>query len=353
MSYGVAGVEIKAAFKKAATWDTALACGAGNGILILPSSLKKDAPVDVDDSLGTFFSKDGNLGAIKAEGNIPAYLRYDSLDVLLAFFMGVAGAPAKQGTTTAYAYTYKWLTAVDGFFGTFAKYMKNYIEEHPSIKVSGITIKGEVGKPLQVIFDVISINKVVDSTVNTLVTFANVTYSEQANRVLFSQGVCRMNAQSEIALAVGDKIYPSSFELTAKRKLKGEYTGEYEFKSGGNVQEMIDEPTNDGQPEIKLKLSFPRHVGTSYLTILGGDTRQKMDMTFTGGLIATPYYRTFMLQFPHLQLINDDPADEAGIIKEPLEFTVHGAVTAPLGMTDITDPFWITGINQLATNPLA
>jgi hypothetical protein len=78
-----------------------------------------------------------------------------------------------------------------------------------------------------------------------------------------------------------------------------------------------------------------------------------MDMTFTGGLIASTYYRTFKLQFPHLQLMNDDPADEAGVIKEPLEFTVHGAVAAPTGMTGITDPFWITGINQRSTDPLA
>ncbi len=353
MAYGVAGVELKAAFKKAAAWGTAVACGAGNGIMVLPTAIKKDMSVEVDDSVGTFFSKDGNLGTIKVEGTIPAYVRYDSLDVLLAMFMGVAGAPVQQGATIAYSYTYKWKADTDGFFGTFAKYMKNYIEEHPSMKIAGITIKGEVGKPIQVIFDVISDNKIINSTTNTLATFANVTYSEQANRALYSQGIFRMNTQSGAALADGDKVYPASFELTAKRKLKGEYTGGYKYTSGSNVQELIDEPTNDGPPEIRLKLTFPRHTGTTYLAILGGDTRQKMDITFTGGLIASTYYRKFMLQFPHLQLMNDDPADEAGIIKEPLEFVVHGAVAAPTGMTGITDPFWITGINQRTTDPLA
>ena len=349
---GVAGVEVKAAFKKAATWNTAVACGANDGILILPSTLKKDNTVDVDDSEGTFFAKDGDLGAIKVEGDLSMYLRYDSLDVMIAQAMGIAGVPTIQGATTAYAYTYKPSSNTDGKFGTLAKYMKNYIEEHTSAKVAGFAIKGEFGKALTITFKLICINKVADSTVNTTTTFNNVTFSEVANRVRFAQGVFRMNAASGAALAVGDRIYPSSFEFSFQRKLAGVY-GQYKYTSGNNTQDLIDEPTNDGPPELSLKLEFPRHTSSTYLTILGGDTRQKMDITFTGGLIASTYYRTFTLQFPHLQLINDDPADAAGIIKEPLEFKVHGCNTAPMGMTGITDPFWISGINQRATDPLA
>ena len=138
---GVAGVEVKGAFKKASSWNSAVAAGANDGILILPSSIKKDAPVDVDDSLGTYHSKDGLLGPIKVEGDMPMYLRYDGLDVLLAMFMGIAGSPTQQGATSAYSFTYKWNNALDGFFGTFVKHMKNYIEEHPSMKIARITIK--------------------------------------------------------------------------------------------------------------------------------------------------------------------------------------------------------------------
>ncbi len=349
---GLSGAEIKAALKKAATWGTAVAAGAGDGILILPSSFKKDVGAEVDDSMGTYFAKDGLLGAIKVEGDLPAYLRYDSLDVLIAQVMGTAGAPTQQGSTTAYAYTYKPATNVDGKFSTFAKHMKAYIEEHSSLKVIGFTIKGEVGKALQITFKTISINKVVDSTTNTTTTFNNVTFTEVANRVMYSHGVIRMNAASGAALAAGDKIYPSSFEFSFQRKLKGEHTGQYRYTSGSNSQDLIDEPCNDGAPEITLKLEFARHTSTTYLAVLGGDTRQKLDMTFTGATISGAYARQFMLQFPHLQLINDDPADAEGNIKEPLEFRVYGAATAPTGMTGITDPFWVTGINQRSTDPL-
>lgn len=349
---GVAGVEEKAAFKKASAWGTAVACGANNGILILPRSIKKSANVDVDNSLGNFYAKDGDLGPIAVEGVLPAYLRYDSLDALIAEFMGIAGAPTQQGGTTAYAFLYRFDTDTDGYFGTLVANMKNYIEEHPSAKIAGMSIKGEVGKPVEISFDVTSINKVYDSVVNTLVTFNNVTYFETSNRVKFSQGVFRMNDASGGALGAGNAIYPSAFEFSAKRKLKGEYDGQYKFTSGSNVQDLIDEPQNDGAPEITLKLDFPRHTAVTYLSALGADTRKKLDMTFTGGLIASSYYRQFKIEFPHLQLKNDDPADAEGIIKEQLEFNCYGATAAPTGMT-YTEPFCISGINRLSTNPLA
>ena len=352
MAYGVSGTEIKAAFKKAATWGTAVACGAGDGILIQPTSIKKDASPDVDDSLGAFFPKDGLLGAIKVEGEIPCYLRYDSLDVLIALAMGTAGAPVRQAATSAYAFTYKPATGTDGLFGTFAEHMKNFIQENQSVKVTGFTIKGEVGKALTITFKVVAINEIIDSTINTTTTFNSVTFTETANRVKFSEGIFRMSTQSGAALGSGDKIYPSSFEFSFQRKLKGEY-GQYRYTNGANSQDLIDEPTNDGMPEISLKLEFPRLTGTTNLAILGADTRQKMDIAFTGGLIASTYYRGFTLQFPHLQLINDSPADAAGIIKEPLEFRVYGCAAPPLGMGGIYDPFWVTGTNQRTTDPLA
>lgn len=355
MPYGVAGIEKKIAVKKAATWGTAVACGAGDGVLYIPQGgIKKSAGFLLDDSAGLVYPKDGNLGGISAAGPLPFYLRYDSLDLLIAMFMGTAGAPTQQGGSAAYAYSYVFADNIDGKFVTIAEHMKNFIFEHPTAKVVGITLKGERGKALEITFDVISINKVSDSSVNTTTTFNNVTFTEVANRVLFSQGVIRMNAQSGGALASPtDVIKPTSFELSCKRNLKGEFTGSNVYTSGSNSQDLIDEPVYDGQPEFSLKLTFPRLSATTYLSILNGDTRQKMDMTFTGGLIASTYYRTFKIEFPHLQLKNDDPADEKGAIKEPLEFTCHGASSAPTGMTGITQPLKISGINQRTTDPLA
>lgn len=351
MPLGVGGRDLKLALKKATAWNTAVACGVGSGMLFLPSSFKRDADIDVDDSLGTFFSQGGTPGAIKMEGDLPAYLRYDGMDVLLAMFMGIAGAPTQQAATTAYKNVYKFKTDLDGLFVTIAKMMKNYVQEVPTAKIVGLTIKGERGKALQVVAKVIGTNVVTDSTTNTVATYASVTIGEVQNRVNFAQGVFRMNNQSGAALGVGDKIYPTSFELSAQRKASGAYTGQY-VTSGANPQDLIDEPVNDGPPEVTLKLTFARHTAPTYMQDLAADVRKKMDIVFTGGLIASTYYRTFQLEFPHLQLKNVDPVDEQGQIKEPLEFVVHAASAAPTGMT-LTDPFWITVINQRATDPLA
>lgn len=348
---GVAGVELKYALKKGATWGTAVACGANDGLLLLPSGISRSADIEVDDSQGLMWSQDGTPGAVKVEGDLPGYLRFDGCDLLLALFMGTAGAPVQQAATAAYAYTYDLADHVDGLFATFARHMKNYVDAVPSAKIAALTIKGDRGKPLQLIAQVIGDNLVQDG-VNDATSFLNVTIAETANRVHFAQGVFRINDQGGAALGSGDVCNPSSFELTAKRQLAGVYNGQ-NVTGGSSPQDLIDEPTTDGMPEVSFKLQFPRHTAKTRLTDLGSDTRKKMDITFTGGLIASTYYRTFKLEFPHLQMRSVDIVDEQGIIKEPVEFICHGASVAPTGMTGIIKPVRISGINQRATDPLA
>lgn len=645
------GSEIKAAFKKATLWNVPGMAAANDGVLVLPSGMRKDITHNLDESLGLYFSKDGIAAPIKVEGDISGYLRYDGLDILLAMYMGTAGTPTQQGGTAAYAYTYKVNTSLDGLFGTYVKNMKNYVEEYPGVKISGVTIKGETGKTLQATFDAIASDKlavnnpnlvaatvgigagalnafycplnkriyvsnstdgtvsvinpetntseatinslpnaagiaycptneklyigsgaantvtvinpvnnsvvtsisitaqpksvvycpsndriyaaksatpygiaVIDPNINTVETtiaqagtpstldmvycpsnvriytanntdgtvsvinpatntivatitvgagargidycpmrnnriyvanfndstvsvinpannlvlstisdianpysikycpgnglvyvgrgtsvteakwidpitnavnsrsiatgaasrfmeycahtnriyipsntdstvtviipeansvasFASVTFFEEQNRIRYSEGVFRINTQGGSALGDIDKIYPASFELVSKRKVKGEYDGKYKTYYP-NVQDLIDEPANDGIMETTLKLTFPRHTSSTFLAALQADTRYKADMTFTGAVIEGAYYRQFKVQFPHLQLKNVDIADAQGNIKEPLEFIVHGATAAPTGMSGLTDPFWISGINRRTTNPL-
>lgn len=353
------GVIQRLAARKAAAWATALAVGAGHEVSFLSGQAKRSASVEVDNSRGLAFSKDGTPGPVAVAPSYNHNLRYEGLDLFIACLMGIAGAPAQQGATIAYKNIYKWNTDVYGIFATIAKLMGGtgtYVEEVPSAKISGITISGEVGaKPLQIAIETIGINKETGSAVNTLATFASVTMPSGAdvNPVMFSHLVFRMNDQSGAALASPtDVINPSKFTLSLKRKLKGEYTGAYRT-TGTNIQDLIDEPTNDGFPELKLTLEFPTHTAATYLTALGSDTRKKIDITATGALIATPYSYQHLWQFPHLQLITADPTDDNGRIKQPLEFLIHGASAAPTGMTGITDPLWWTVINKRTTDPLA
>ena len=349
---GLAGMEIRAAMRKSFAWGTAVKCGAGDGILILPSVIWQEMIGEVDDLAGSYYPKNCDLGAVKVNGDISMYLRYDRCDLPLALAMGTAGMRVRQGTGGAYSCVYRPATDTDGLFATFAQHMKSYILEVPSLKITGFTIRGEAGKALVLTLSVTGIDRVHDSVENTMTSFADVTHTETVNRVRFSQGIFRMNAAWAEPLTSAHRVFPSSFEFSFQRKLRGEFTGGYLSTSGGASRDLIDEPTNDGPPSINLKLGFPRHTSETYLAILGGDVRQKMDITFTGAPIGGRCDRTFILSFPHLQLINDNPADEEGIIKEPLEFMVLAPETPPPGMREMTDPFQVAATNQRPTDPL-
>jgi hypothetical protein len=342
-------MELKAAVKKAATWGTALACGANNGVLILPFGLKKTRGALVDDSLGNYFAKEQSLGETKVEGTLPMYLRYDGIDLLIALAMGATGgAPVQQGATSAYAQKFTLANSPDGLFATLAVHNGVNIDEYTSVKATGFALKGEVGKPLQITFDLAAIDRITNSPVNTTATFAGVTHFETANRVLMSQGVFRMNAQGGAALADGDKIYPGSFELTFKRKMRGVY-------GAGSSSDRIDEPTNDGEPEVKLKLEFPRYTSTQkgWFEDWDAGSNKKMDIVFTGAQIQSPYNRSFKLSFPNLAIAGAELPIEKGILKAPLEFNCLACDSAPSGMTGVTLPFQADVVNRQSANVLA
>lgn len=340
------GVEIRAAAKKATTWGTPVACGAADGVLLTMDTLKKTIENHPDGSLGQPFVKQRDQGEIKTGGAMNAFLRYDGLDLLLALVMGTTeGAPTQQGATAAYAQTFTLKDALDGLFGTIAINKGVNVFEYPSAKIMGFTLKGEMGKPVGIDFDVVADNEDPASATNDLTSFANVTIFEPEHRVLMSQAVFRMNDESGDAIDDGDKVYPSSFELSFKRKLKGDYV-----VGGAN---KINEPLTEDTPEVKLKLTFPRYSATTYLSDLGADTRKKLDIVFTGKLIEDTYYRTFNLQFPHLALLNAEAATSRGIVEHPLEFDCLATDTAPTGMAGITKPFQLDVTNRQTADVLA
>lgn len=338
------GMESQSAIKKASSWGAAALCGAGDGILIKGHGLKRSAELFIPDELGLSIPNDAVSGAVKCEGDISAYLRYDSLDLLIALAMGaVAGDPAQQGETSAYAQTFEIADSLDGLFATFC-FMNNVnIDEYTSLKITGFTLKGEVGKPVEITFSSIAIDRATGSVINTLTTFDDVTFPEAANRVLFSQGVFRLNAKDGSALGGGDAINPSGLELSFKRKLEGA-----NFVGGANT---IDEPGNAGPAEIRLKLDFPRYASKTHFTDWAAGTAKKMDITFTGAVIEAPYARTLRIELPDLRYVEADMPVEPGILKHSVEFAAIGTEEAPAGMTSVK-PFRISVVNKQSVNVL-
>ena len=349
MGTPITGRETLIGLKKASAWRTPVACGANDGILILSETLKQTREHLQDDSAGLAFVQRTDPGKINAAGDITSYLRYEGLDVALALAMGQAGAPTQQGVTAAYANAYKLTTNPAGLFATLALLKKSdIVHEFPSAKLHGFRISGEMNAPLQITFSALANLLELASATNTAATMANVTYPDKGNRVIFnSSATFKINDESGIALADGNKVYPSSFEFAFNRPMEGDLTA-------GN--EDIDEPVGTGFPEITLTLNFPRYNDANHQFFTDWDayTRKKMEIYFKGVLIADTYYYEFKMSFPNLKIADPDAAISGpGKIPASIPFTCLGTDTAPAGMTGITQPFQINVQNKRTTDPLA
>jgi hypothetical protein len=343
------GLEIYAAFKKLAAWGTALACGAGDGVLILPHSLTMDRPNRLDDSQGVIFPTYADQGLVAVTGDVPLYMRYDGIDLLIALAMGASGgAPSQQGGTAAYTQSFTLADNLDGLFAVLAIQNNINIDEFTSVKIKGFTISGDIGEgPLKITLHCIGDTRNPDSAINTSVTFANVTVGESQNRILMHQSVFRINDQDGAGLASpGDVITPSSFELAYDRPMSGVY-------ASGTDKNAIDEPTGEALPTVKLTLTIPRYTTKDYFVDWLAETNKKADIVFTGGQIEAPYDREFTLQFPNLAYMKPEVPQAAGILQHVLEFDCLGALAAPTGMSGITKPFQVNVQNQRTTDVLA
>lgn len=340
---GLSGTELFSAIRHATTWDTPVVCGAGDGLYSKATSLREEAPIDIDDSAGLYHSADGVPGLMTLGGDIPCTLRYQGLELMLWLMAGagqvVVGYP--PGASTCLFAPYR---NTDAHFATLIRYMKNYVYEVPSLKVTGFTLTGQAGKTVQITFHTQGgrINRNTVAGANTLATAANITMPLDNTTglpfrpVRFSEGKFQLNDRFAPALSSTDLVYPSAFEFVYKRNLVGVATNR-----------TIDEPTNNNRPECTLKLTFPRLTSVTRLTDLAADTRKKGALVFQ---TATTSVWTFLIMMPHLQYSKVPVTDSQGIIQEPVEFICHASDDTVPGMGS-TAPFFIQQTNQVTTAP--
>jgi hypothetical protein len=349
---GMTGEEIVYALKKAATWGTSIAAAAGDGVLGLPWAADPANPTVLDDSLGIFFATSSTPGQTKLDATFNSYARYNDevlLSFLAAWFGTTGGVPTTHtGGTLSKDHILKINKSLDGIFFTLcAKLGTGFVEEIPSWKPAKLVITMESGKPITFAFTGPGIDLVADSAVNTLTTFNSVTILETANRCYFGQSAVWMNNASDIALTSTNKVGPSKIVLTLERKMNGVY-GSYVDSGAG--RDLIDEPTNDGQPTGTLELTFPRLKDNTGRLLIKNETPQKCSITLTGPIIegAIPYTMTFTL--PNLNPSKNVNPHKHGIIVNTRTYDVLGATSAPAGMTGQTDPIWCALTNKITTD---
>jgi hypothetical protein len=338
MGTPIIGMETIVGLKKAATWHTAVACGAGDGLLILNETLSQTIEELLDESCGVSFIRRTEQGKRDASGALEAYLRYEGLDVALALIMGTAGTPSQQGSTTAYTNSYVMADNIWGKFATIAMLKQSdKVHEYRSAKPHGFTISGEMNTATKIALNVLADELELASSTNTSATLQNVTYPDEANRVIFnSDATFKINDEDGAALADGDKVYPSGFELAFDRPMESDWVA---GASG------ISEPAVNAFPTATLTLKFPRYDADNHTFFTNWDafTRKKMEIYFKGALIEDTYYYEFKVSMPNLVCTNGEAA---------IGFRLLSTDTAPTGMTGITKPFQIDVQNTRTTDPL-
>ncbi|HDR67993.1 MAG TPA: hypothetical protein ENN61_02960, partial [Bacteroidaceae bacterium] len=275
---------------KAAEWGTALPVGAGAGVLIEDDGglggARKQAYLPAKEA-DTPLVMEGDLGPIDPVEFSPAFtMRYDpgALGTLIALLFGTAGAPAQQGSTAAYKHTLQWADAISGLFATFVVERPGKIWEVASAKVQGLELsigdgllKGAINLKGNTIID--------NSAVNTSTQVDALTYKDRGNRIKFTQGAIKMNAQTGGDVASETALEVNEISVSYQRPTDG-------LHAAGAA--TIIEPNENDQGNITIKLGFPRMntVNANFLASFIDRTEQKVLVTFEGAVIADPYKYT-------------------------------------------------------------
>jgi hypothetical protein len=355
----ITGRETTVAFKKGAAWRTAVAAGAGDGILITSESVFSSHKVEKlpDKALGKAFPVTEYKGRETVAGKLESFLRYQGLDTLIAMVIGEAGAPSSlPGSTLGFEHIMQIQKHNRGLYGTLAAIMSSAeVMEVPSLKPTGFTIKAEMGMLATISLDAIGNVKTktgdtLPAPVNTIATMANVTVPADAvtnGIVLDPNCYVRLNGQADPALSSTYDIPVASLELALSRKQAGDFLT--------NTSDLgINEPISTDYPDMTLALEFPTYEDShSFVKQLRDSQAKKCEILFKGQLIELTYNFEIKIILPHLRIAEAAPGlTGAGKIPYSAKFNIYEAIAAPAGMS-YTNPITFVIHNKRSTDALA
>ena len=314
-----------AAYRKATTWNTPLAVGAGYGCDILgDGGLQRTRPYEPALSADAPMVLEGDLGLFNPVSFTPTFeWRYDpgGIGVMLAQLFGTAGTPSGP-VNSAYTHTLQWADENYGEFGTFVVERVGKAYEVPGCKVvsatfgvSGGIIIGSIGLLGSYLTDA--------SAVNGATQTDAITYDDRYNRVKFVHTIIWMNAQTDGALS-GTGVECSDFTVSYERP--------HDSVHGANSNVML-EPVQNAHPVITVEMTFPRMNTTNagYFATFNSDTEQKLLIQMTGAEIGSGQDYRYQLQFPRMRIVElDFPFGD--VISGRMKLQAEEASAAPTGM---------------------
>jgi hypothetical protein len=342
--------------KKGTTWNTAVVPAAADGIeviSIVPSG--GTALIEDQQITGRVTQREAQAGVKSVTVTLRTALRYEGNGHDVAMVMGTAGTPSTVDTTGK-MHLFKIKDDLDGIFNTLAyeSIKDTKVEELTSVKWTGCKITGKAGERVELELTGIASNWTDASAANTTTTIDSITITATREYALFHQALLWMNAQGGGALATGDRVDISGFEINIERGMDARHS------TGGG--QITDEPIPNGFTKVSGSFDFPAlQDGTggnaAFLAEQMAATAKKATLTLTSPTLAgssTAYY-AWKFWFPYLQF------GEAKVgIPGPggptwsIPFQAWHVTTIPTGFTaGYLDAVTIENTNKLGTDVLA
>lgn len=321
--------------KLGATWGTAIEPAANDGLFLTGSTLAQGAIVKEDnqEESGRGFPSESFSHAYEPQNmNLQGRFYTEGCEFPVALAMG---AEAQTGVGP-YVKTYSLEKCLTGKFVTLSWDEETQVKSLDSASLNMLTLSIDGG--LRWSADFMG-NKTTDQSGWTVPS--GVTYPSSGKKYfLLKQAVCRINDESDAALAVGDVVEITDFTYVIKR---GHVPAEPQ--SG---QDYTDEPPENNSVEITGTLTFRTKSvqNRDFFADYSADTHKKMDIIFTG---ASPY--VLAINTPKFYLNEAPVYDFDSPTPVTLTFKVLDAAAAPTGM-DETTPY-IVSTNDLDTTYLS
>jgi hypothetical protein len=341
---GVTGKEVAMAFAKFGTnsWNAAASVTKG-AFFSSDGGLKFQPNLIDDDAFGQVFLSESEPGDIAPPDlTLPAQVRFD--DNLYLFEALAMGSPATvtistsaTGAVTSWKHVIDLSDSIDGLGITLAINKKLYVEEITSAKIYGFEQDDSDGK-LMASYKVLGSKPSVQSSININSTVAGATFPALGNRTMRKHATLRMNKAVGSSLVAADAVKYESVKVAFSRPQDQVHVG---------GQDFIDEPADNGFPEISVEVAYPRMNTTSANSLFAGlrdGTTFKADLTYAGAYINSTDKYTRMFEFSALKLQTHETAlAGANQIKPKATFKAYLATTTPTNMTFIR-PFRLTRI---------
>lgn len=336
MADSVLGRILKWGIKKGTTWNTDPGAFAA-GDQMLPQALS-----GFDDVRPNIANMSAGMGRIQA-----SYLKpqdqptpgftiwpYEEDQIWILLLALYLGSDVVTGVADPYTHTLEeqdlseYFVSIKGQEGDEVKGVASYMQTQLEIQPNGDGIIEFVSSGIADLYDLFT------STDLDAVTKTAIEDPYEMENVVF-----RINDQGDIALAAGDEMELTNFNITLPRPATS-------IRASGNL--YWSQPKQGGFPEpmVSIELESKTTAAKDLYADYKAQTMKKLDFTFTG----TSANREFIFEAPAAKIESALYAPEE-VVTASFTFRLQKATSAPTGMTGINNTAIIK--TSYATSPIA